>query len=66
VKEATPSPVLTEKRYSVRDAALLLGWSYATVWRAARSGDLPATRRGEHGRYLIKETDLIAWAFPER
>jgi hypothetical protein len=52
-------------RYTLRQSAAIAKCCYETVWRAVRNGDLPATRRGANGRYLVKENDLLAWAFPK-
>ena len=52
-------------RYTLTQAAAIAHVCYETVWRAVRRGDLAATRRGEHGRYLVRENDLLRWAFPK-
>jgi excisionase family DNA binding protein len=50
-----------EKRMlTTQNVADMAGVSRQTVWRAARTHDLPARR---HGRdYLITEEDAIRWA----
>jgi len=54
-----------QARYTLRQAAEIAHCCYETVWRAVKRGDLTATRRGQHGRYLVAESDLMAWAFPK-
>lgn len=52
-------------RYTLKQSAAIAKCCYETVWRAVKRGDLVATRRGAHGRYLVAENDLIKWAFPK-
>jgi len=53
------------KRYDLKEVAVIAHVCYETVWRAVSRGDLKATRRKPHGRWLVTEDDMARWAFPE-
>ena len=47
------------------EAAALVHCRPATIWRAARSGELPAVRLGPKGSYRIEPEALAEWLHPE-
>ena len=47
------------------EAAAVAGCDPVTIWRAARSGELPAVRLGPKGSYRIEPEALAEWLHPD-
>ena len=47
------------------EAAAIAGCDPVTIWRAARSGELPAIRLGPRGSYRIEPEALEEWLHPD-
>lgn len=55
----TPLP---RRAWALDEVASQLGVSYTAVYRAVRSGQLPARKLG--GRWLVSDTALAEWLTP--
>jgi hypothetical protein len=51
-----PNPTL-----NLEEVAEMTGYCYMTVWRAAKSGRLPARHNGRGGRYAVRVNDARKW-----
>jgi len=60
---ASPGAPPQVRRYTLHEVAALAGSCYATAWRAARSGELQAERRGKRGHWTVTEEAANEWAF---
>jgi excisionase family DNA binding protein len=64
-RSATTEPRSTsdapERRFTVNEVAALARCTPTTVRRAIEAGRLKATRRGEKGAWLIRQSDAEAW-----
>lgn len=62
INHTTEVPGGLERRYTVQEVAIISHYKdVGVIYRAIDKEELKYERPGGHGRYLIKESDLLAW-----